>query len=715
MLQSISTTKTKQSLLNQKLKTIMSHSKARKILVTNALPYANGLMHLGHMVEHIQTDIWVRFQKMMGNECYAVCGDDTHGTAIMLNAEQRGITPEALIEEVHQERLASLSAFSVNYDNYYTTHSEENKHFASLIYERSKAAGAIEVKTIKQLFDPEKNLFLADRYVKGECPKCGAADQYGDNCEVCSATYNANELKNPYSALSGAKPIEKDSEHYFFKQSNYVDMLKAWTRSGVLQEEIANKLDEWLESGLQDKDISRDAPYFGFEIPGTTGKYFYVWMDAPIGYISIFKNLCDNSPNNKELDFNSYWLNDSKGNNDTELYHFIGKDIIQFHALLWPAMLSAADFRLPNGIYAHGFLTVNGEKLSKSRGTAINAQLFIKHLNPEALRFYFACKLNNRVEDIDLNMEDFVQRFNSDVIGKVVNIASRCAGFIVKKHDGLLSENNIAPDLLNELQGASSTIAQLYENREFSKAIREIMALADKANQFIDEHKPWILAKEQGKEQKVQDVCSVGINCFRLLSLYLKPVMPLLAEKSEAFLNIEPLSWQDSASLLNGHKINKFKALMNRLESEKVEAMMNEAKESAEKATANSANKSDIKSPQTTDNEKTQSKEIQFDDFAKVDLRVAEIVNAEHVVGADKLLKLTLNLGDQQKQVFAGIKSAYQPEQLIGRLTVMVANLAPRKMRFGVSEGMVLAAGPGGDEIFLLTPDNGAKPGMEIK
>jgi len=693
----------------------LSNKTNRKILVTNALPYANGLMHLGHIVEHIQTDIWVRFQKMMGNECYAVCGDDTHGTAIMLNAEQRGITPELLIEEVQKERLSSLSGFGIHYDNYYTTHSEENKFFSCLIYERSKVAGAIEKKSIKQLFDPEKNLFLADRYVKGECPKCGAMNQYGDNCEVCSATYNANELKNPYSALSGAKPVEKESEHYFFKQSNYIELLKTWTRSGVLQEEIANKLDEWLDAGLQDKDISRDAPYFGFEIPGTTGKYFYVWMDAPIGYISIFKNLCDK----KGLDFDSYWQVGSQA----ELYHFIGKDIIQFHALLWPAMLSAANFRLPNGIFAHGFLTVNGEKLSKSRGTAINAQLYLKHLNPEALRFYFACKLNNRVEDIDLNMEDFVLRFNSDVVGKVVNIASRCSGFIIKQHDGLLSKNNIAPELLNELHGASEKISELYENREFSKAIREIMNLADKANQFIDEHKPWSLAKDESKAQQVQDVCSVGINCFRLLALYLKPVMPELALKSEAFLNIAPMTWADSGIYLTNHNINPFQALMNRLEVEKVTAMMNEAAASIPASASPSVSAEKNKGENKAGNKESSSEkntpatlnEIQFDDFAKIDLRVAEIINAEHVEGAEKLLKLTLNLGSENKQVFAGIKSAYQPEQLIGRLTVMVANLAPRKMRFGMSEGMVLAAGPGGEEIFLLSPDAGAKPGMQVK
>lgn len=682
----------------------MTQTPKRNILVTNALPYANGLMHLGHMVEHIQTDIWVRFQKMRGHECYAVCGDDAHGTAIMLNAEQRGITPEALIAEVHKERLSSLKAFGIVYDNYYTTHSEENKHFASLIYERSKAAGAIEVKSIKQLFDPEKKLFLADRYVKGECPKCGSLDQYGDNCEQCSATYNANELKNPVSALSGAIPVEKESEHYFFKQSNYVDMLKKWTRSGVLQEEIANKLDEWLNSGLQDKDISRDAPYFGFEIPGTSGKYFYVWMDAPIGYISIFKHLCDK----QGIDFDRFWNKGSKA----ELYHFIGKDIIQFHALLWPAMLSAADFRLPDGIFAHGFLTVNGEKLSKSRGTAINAQLYLKHLNPEALRFYFACKLNSRVEDIDLNLQDFVQRFNSDVIGKVVNIASRCAGFIVKKYDGQLSENNSAPELLQEIQAASDGIAQLYEHREYSKAIREIMALADKANQFIDEHKPWLLAKEEGKEQQVQDVCSVGLNCFRLLITYLKPVMPELAQKSEAFLNIDALSWNSNEALLGKHQINSFKALMNRIESDKVDAMLNEARSQADESSQSSSN-----TPKKKSNTKAQNSpsEIQFEDFEKIDLRVAEIVNAENVDGADKLLKLTLNLGEQQKQVFAGIKSAYTAEQLIGRLTLCVANLAPRKMRFGVSEGMVLAAGPGDKDIFLFSPDSGAKPGMQVK
>jgi len=699
----------------------MSQNTPRKILVTNALPYANGLMHLGHMVEHIQTDIWVRFQKMHGHECYAICGDDSHGTAIMLNAEQRGISPEMLIEDIHKERLDSLKGFNVDYDNYYTTHSEENKHFASLIYERSKAAGAIEVKSIKQLYDPEKNLFLADRYVKGECPKCGASDQYGDNCEICSATYNANELKNPYSVLSGAKPIEKESDHYFFKQSSYVDMLKVWTRSGVLQEEIANKLDEWLESGLQDKDISRDAPYFGFEIPGTKDKYFYVWMDAPIGYISIFKNLCQKN----NLDFDSFWKTDST----TELYHFIGKDIIQFHALLWPAMLSAANFRLPNGIFAHGFLTVNGEKLSKSRGTAINAQLYLKHLNPEALRFYFACKLNSRVEDIDLNMEDFVQRFNSDIVGKVVNIASRCAGFVVKKNNGILSDNIIAPDLLSELQNASEEIAEFYEKREFSKAIRKIMSLADKANQFIDEHKPWVLAKEEGKAQEVQDVCSVGINCYRLLALYLKPVVPELAQKSEAFLNIDPLTWSCSQQLLTGHRISKFKALIQRLESDKVEAMMQEASETIRDAETEQSKASDKqiagKSPsKNQDNKSTHEQaianEVHFDDFAKLDLRVAKIIHAEHVEGADRLLKLTLDIGEpagkaQQKQVFAGIKSAYQPEALIGRLTLVLANLAPRKMRFGVSEGMILAAGPGEENIFLLSPDSGAKPGMQVK
>jgi len=681
----------------------MNSPKVRKILVTNALPYANGLMHLGHMVEHIQTDIWVRFQKMQGNECYAVCGDDTHGTAIMLNAEQRGLSPEALIAEVHQERLSSLAGFSINYDNYYTTHSEENKHFSELIYERSKAAGVIEVKPVKQLYDPEKKLFLADRYVKGECPKCGATDQYGDNCERCSATYNANELKNPYSALSGAKPVEKESEHYFFKQSAYVDMLKKWTRSGVLQEEIANKLDEWLSGGLQDKDISRDAPYFGFEIPGTTGKYFYVWMDAPIGYISIFKNLCDK----KNIDFDSYWQTDSTA----ELYHFIGKDIIQFHALLWPAMLTAARFRLPTGIFAHGFLTVNGQKLSKSRGTAINAQLYLKHLNPEALRFYFACKLNNRVEDIDLNMEDFVQRFNSDVVGKVVNIASRCAGFISKKFNGQLSKNNTAPELLDELQQASANIAAFFEHREFSKAMREIMALADKANQYIDEHKPWLLAKDESKTQHVQDVCSVGLNCFRLLVLYLKPVMPGLAEQSEGFLNIAPLQWRDSKTLLIGHTVNQFKPLATRLETQQVEKMMDEAKASAD---GNTAAENKIPAAKAVANNNNAA-EIQFDDFAKIDLRVAEIIKAEHVEGSDKLLKLTLSLGDSQRQVFSGIKSAYQPEQLIGRLTIMVANLAPRKMRFGVSEGMVLAAGPGEKDIWLLSPDSGAKPGMQVK
>jgi methionyl-tRNA synthetase len=672
----------------------------RKILVTSALPYANGPIHLGHMLEHIQTDIWVRYQKLRGENCLYVCADDAHGTAIMLKAEQLGRTPEQQIAQVQQEHERDFAAFEVNFDNYYSTHSEENRVLSSLIYERNKAQGNIVAREITQLFDPEKKLFLADRFVKGTCPKCDAEDQYGDNCEKCGATYAASELKNPRSTISGAQPILKANTQLFFDLPKYQSMLAQWIHSGSLQEGIANKLQEWLEAGLQQWDISREAPYFGFEIPGEPGKYFYVWLDAPIGYMASFQNLCQRR---SDLEFDDYWNKDS----DAELYHFIGKDIINFHGLFWPAMLTGANFRTPTAIFSHGFVTVNGAKMSKSRGTFIKAETYLRHLNPEYLRYYFAAKLSSRIDDIDLNMEDFAQRVNADLVNKVVNIASRTANF-VGKLGGKLSASNANPQLSAEFQAQASEIANHYEHREFSRAMRDIMALADKANQYIDEKAPWALMKQEGKEQDVLDCCSVGVNLFRLLVLYLKPVLPTLAQQAEAFLNIEPLQWDDHNTLLLDHSINKFKPMMQRIDMKQINAMTEEAKQEAEAEAASAKPKSIL-------DDDPIAAEIAFDDFAKIDMRVAKIVTASHVEGANKLLQLTLDLGGETRTVFAGIKSAYQPEDLEGRLTVMVANLAPRKMKFGLSEGMVMAAGPGGKEIFLLSPDSGAVPGMRVK
>ena len=679
----------------------------RQILVTSALPYANGSIHLGHLLEHIQTDIWVRFQNMRGHNCIFVCADDAHGTAIMLRAEKLGKTPEELIAEVKTEHEADFEGFHIKFDNFYTTHSEENRKMSELIYQRNHDKGNIVERQITQLFDPEKGLFLSDRFVKGGCPKCGEPDQYGDNCEKCSTTYSATELVNPVSALSGAIPIEKESTQLFFDLPKFQGMLQEWIRAGHLQDQIANKLSEWFESGLKQWDISREAPYFGFEIPNYPGKYFYVWLDAPIGYMASFQNLCDRTDG---LDFDTYWNKDST----TELYHFIGKDIVSFHGLFWPAMLSGAEFRTPTAIFSHGFVTVNGQKMSKSRGTFIKAGTFREYLNPEHLRYYYAAKLNNRVDDLDLNMDDFVQRVNSDLVGKLVNIASRCAGFITKKFDGQLSSHCSQPELVKAFTDGKEVIAQLYEDREYGRAIREIMALADRANQYIDEAKPWILAKEEGKEQEVQDVCSTGINLFRLLMIYLKPVLPITAEKSESFLNVDSLCWQDADLYLTNHKINKFKPLMQRVEKENVDKMMAASKEdiAQENAVGQSTTVASTQSPLT---EEPIADTIEYDDFIKLDLRVAKIIEASHVKKADKLLQLTLDLGGETRQVFAGIKSAYAPEDLVGRLTVMVANLAPRKMRFGMSEGMVLAAGPGGDDIWILSPDEGAVPGMRIK
>jgi methionyl-tRNA synthetase len=675
----------------------------RKILVTSALPYANGPIHLGHLVEYIQTDIWVRFQKQRGNECHFVCADDTHGTPIMLKADREGISPEALIAQVGKEHLADFTEFGVAFDNYHSTHSEENRAFSSLIYKRLRDAGHISSRTITQAFDPIKNMFLSDRFIKGECPKCGAPDQYGDSCEACGATYAPTELKNAVSTISGAKPIDKDSEHYFFNLADFTEMLQAWTKAGHLQPEVRNKLAEWLDGGLQQWDISRDAPYFGFEIPDAPGKYFYVWLDAPIGYMASFKNLCDKN----NLNFDDYWAL----NSTSELYHFIGKDIIYFHALFWPAMLSGAHFRTPTAIFAHGFLTVNGEKMSKSRGTFITARTYLDHLNPEYLRYYFAAKLSAGVDDIDLNFDDFSQRVNSDLVGKVVNIASRCSGFISKRFDNKLSANCSEPGLFQEFLNANEQIAEHYEAREFGKAMREIMALADKANQYIDEKKPWLIAKQEGNEAELHEVCSMGINLFRILATYLKPVLPALTTEVERFLNIDLNAWPTNTQALSNHLISDFKPLMTRVEPDKISAIVEASKENLEKTSA--------QQPLNTTPKETLFEPIagtiEFDDFAKLDLRIAKIITATHIEGSDKLLQLTVDIGDETRNILAGIKSAYQPEDLEGKLTLVIANLAPRKMRFGTSEGMVLAAGPGGKDIWILSPDEGAMAGMRVK
>ena len=680
-------------------------SEARKILVTSALPYANGPIHIGHLVEYIQTDIWARFQRMQGNECIYVCADDAHGTPIMLRAQAEGITPEELITRVKQEHERDFAGFHIGFDNFHSTHSEENRYYATLIYQRLKEGGHIAVRTIEQAYDPEAKMFLPDRFIKGECPNCGARDQYGDNCEVCGATYDPTELKNPYSVVSGATPVLRESEQYFFKVGDFADMLKQWTRAGHIQPEIANKMDEWLEEGLRDWDISRNAPYWGFEIPDAPGKYFYVWMDAPIGYLASFKNWCDRTGH----DFDEYWKADSK----TELYHFIGKDIARFHTLFFPAMLHGAGFRRPTAVWCHGFLTVDGQKMSKSRGTFISAKTYLEHLNPEYLRYYYAAKLGPGIEDIDLSLEDFQARVNSDLVGKVVNIASRCAGFIVKKFGGRLSAEWPQDDLHQAGIDTAARVAEAYEKREYGKAMREIMALADRLNQYIDEQQPWVRIKDESQQASVQDTCSIGLNGFRQLVILLKPVLPRLAAEAEAFLKLPEQQWRDLETPLLDHEIDKFKPLMTRIERDRIDAMIEASKEANAQEPKAAAPVSDDPAPDA-DIEPI-AEEIRFEDFAKLDLRVARIVKAEAVEKADKLLRLTLDIGLEQRNVFAGIKSAYRPEELEGRLTVMVANLAPRKMRFGVSEGMVLAAGPGGKDIYLLSPDEGATPGMRVK
>ncbi len=675
----------------------------RKILVTSALPYANGPIHLGHLVEYIQTDIWVRAMKAMGHTVTYVCADDAHGTAIMLKAEANGITPEEQIATVKASHEKDFAGFHIGFDNYYSTHSPENEQFSQEIYTKLEQGGYIFTKDVEQLFDTEKGLFLADRFVKGECPECGAKDQYGDNCEVCSSTYNATELKNPYSTLSNSTPVVKSSKHYFFDLPKFEDFLKSWTKGdNRLQSAIYNKLSEWFDAGLAPWDISRDAPYFGFKIPNTPAgepdKYFYVWLDAPVGYMASFKNLCERTG----LDFDEYWKKDST----TELYHFIGKDIVYFHALFWPAMLEGAGLRTPTAVNAHGFLTVNGEKMSKSRGTFIKAETYLNHLNPEYLRYYFASKLSASVEDINLDLEDFMQKVNSDLVGKVVNIASRCAGFIHKNNDGKLADTLAEPALVQEIIDAGSDIVAAYEAREFGRATRLIMACADKANEYIDTHKPWALNKE-GKTQEVQAVCTVALNIFHKLVIYLAPILPVLSDNARTFLNVETLDFDSRHHHLLDHSINAFSPLMSRVEKDKVDAMVNDSKENLESKPAQKAGgKTDNKAKSADKAAQAGGEFIGIDDFAKVTMKVAHVVECNSVEGADKLLQFTLDVGEENtRNVFSGIAKFYKPEELTGKKVICVTNLAPRKMKFGISEGMILSAEKDGQLTVITLPD----------
>ena len=682
----------------------------RKILVTSALPYANGSIHLGHMVEHIQTDVWVRFQKLRGHECYYCCADDTHGTPVMLAAQKQGIAPEDMIAKVREEHLADFTGFGIGYDNYYSTHSPENKQFSQDIYRALKANGKIESRVIEQLFDPEKQMFLPDRFVKGECPKCHAQDQYGDNCEVCGTTYSPTELINPYSAVSGAKPELRESEHFFFKLGECADFLKAWTSGNNphdgkphLQPEALNKMKEWLGEGeettLSDWDISRDAPYFGFEIPDAPGKYFYVWLDAPVGYMASFKNLCDRIG----IDFDEYFKADSQ----TEMYHFIGKDILYFHALFWPAMLHFSGHRAPTGVYAHGFLTVDGQKMSKSRGTFITAKSYLEQgLNPEWMRYYIAAKLNSKIEDIDLNLQDFISRVNSDLVGKYVNIAARASGFIAKRFEGRLKD--VADSaLLAKLTAQSEAIAECYESREYAKALRDIMALADIVNEYVDANKPWELAKQEGQDTRLHEVCSELINAFTMLTAYLAPVLPKVAENAAKFLNLEAITWANTRETLGEHAINKYEHLMQRVEQKQVDDLIEANKQSIAAAAAPAAEESKY--------EKV-AEQASFDDFMKIDMRVAKVLNCEAVEGSTKLLKFDLDFGFEKRIIFSGIAASYpNPAELNGRMVIAVANFAPRKMaKFGVSEGMILSAATAEGKLKLLDVDAGAQPGDKV-
>ena len=671
-------------------------TKPRRILVTSALPYVNGPAHLGHLLEYIQTDIWVRFQRMMGHECHFAWASDAHGTPIMIRARQEGIEPEDLIRRFHDEHHRDYVDFHIGFDNFHSTHSDENRALVEGIYASLKKAGYLDKRTIEQAYDETEGMFLPDRFVRGECPRCGTPDQYGDSCESCGSTYAPSDLVNPLSVLSSTPPVQRKSEHLYFKLSDCEEMLRDWVKSGTLQDSVANKLAEWFEVGLRDWDITRDAPYFGFEIPDWPGKFFYVWLDAPVGYMASFKSLCDRRD---DLVFEDWWASDS----ETELYHFIGKDIIYFHALFWPAVLKAAGYRTPSGVFAHGFVTVNGEKMSKSRGTFIKARAFLDHLNPEYLRYYYAAKLGSGVEDIDLNLDDFVQKVNSDLIGKVVNIASRCAGFVHRLTGGRLADELPEPALHDECVATSKLVANAYEQRQFASAMRHIMALADKVNQYIDLHKPWAMAKEPGNEQRIQLVCTQGLDAFRCLVIMLKPVLPIMTAKAEQFLACGELCWADLESHLTGTTINAFSPLMTRVDPKAIDAMVEDSKESL--VTTESKQQ---------DSQDAASKEISIDDFSKIELRVAKIIEAELVDGADKLLRLTLDVGDHQRQVLSGIRTAYSPNDLIDRQVVVVANLKPREMRFGISQGMILAAGEGGEEIFLIEPDSGARAGMRV-
>ena len=682
----------------------------RKILVTSALPYANGSIHLGHMVEHIQTDVWVRFQKLRGHECYYCCADDTHGTPVMLAAQKQGIAPEDMIAKVREEHLADFTGFNIGYDNYYSTHSPENKQFSQDIYRALKANGKIESRVIEQLFDPEKQMFLPDRFVKGECPKCHAQDQYGDNCEVCGTTYSPTELINPYSAVSGAKPELRESEHFFFKLGECADFLKAWTSGNNphdgkphLQPEALNKMKEWLGEGeettLSDWDISRDAPYFGFEIPDAPGKYFYVWLDAPVGYMASFKNLCDRIG----IDFDEYFKADSQ----TEMYHFIGKDILYFHALFWPAMLHFSGHRAPTGVYAHGFLTVDGQKMSKSRGTFITAKSYLEQgLNPEWMRYYIAAKLNSKIEDIDLNLQDFISRVNSDLVGKYVNIAARASGFIAKRFEGRLKDVADS-ELLAKLTAQSEAIAECYESREYAKALRDIMALADIVNEYVDANKPWELAKQEGQDERLHEVCSELINAFTMLTAYLAPVLPKVAENAAKFLNLEAITWANTRETLGEHAINKYEHLMQRVEQKQVDDLIEANKQSIAATAAPAAEESKY--------EKV-AEQASFDDFMKIDMRVAKVLNCEAVEGSTKLLKFDLDFGFEKRTIFSGIAASYpNPAELNGRMVIAVANFAPRKMaKFGVSEGMILSAATAEGKLKLLDVDAGAQPGDKV-
>ena len=682
----------------------------RKILVTSALPYANGSIHLGHMVEHIQTDVWVRFQKLRGHECYYCCADDTHGTPVMLAAQKQGIAPEDMIAKVREEHLADFTGFNIGYDNYYSTHSPENKQFSQDIYRALKANGKIESRVIEQLFDPEKQMFLPDRFVKGECPKCHAQDQYGDNCEVCGTTYSPTELINPYSAVSGAKPELRESEHFFFKLGECADFLKAWTSGNNphdgkphLQPEALNKMKEWLGEGeettLSDWDISRDAPYFGFEIPDAPGKYFYVWLDAPVGYMASFKNLCDRIG----IDFDEYFKADSQ----TEMYHFIGKDILYFHALFWPAMLHFSGHRAPTGVYAHGFLTVDGQKMSKSRGTFITAKSYLEQgLNPEWMRYYIAAKLNSKIEDIDLNLQDFISRVNSDLVGKYVNIAARASGFIAKRFEGRLKDVS-GSALLAKLAAESDTIAEQYENREYARALRDIMALADAVNEYVDANKPWELAKQEGQDERLHEVCSELINAFTMLTAYLAPVLPQTAANAARFLNLDVITWANTRETLGEHAINKYEHLMQRVEQKQVDDLIEANKQSIQTTPAPAAEEGKY--------EKV-AEQASFDDFMKIDMRVAKVLNCEAVEGSTKLLKFDLDFGFEKRIIFSGIAASYpNPAELNGRMVIAVANFAPRKMaKFGVSEGMILSAATAEGKLKLLDVDAGAQPGDKV-